>query len=100
MTITGRVLKAPQVVYTNKARAIINNGFWTLQNKKFVDAKSLPKWSYLNPQAYPTNRDFRKYDLEPFTRNLKNCGLGVGSPSLPDGFTADFSDEQSLGAAF
>ena len=100
MTITGRVLKAPQVVYANKAKAIINIGFSTLQNKKFVDAKSLPKWSYLKPQAYPTNRDFRKYDLEPFTRNLKNCGLGVGSPSPPDGFTADFSDEQSLGTAF
>ena len=100
MTITGRVLKAPQVVYTNKARAINNNGFWTLQNKKFVDAKSLPNWVYLKPQAYPTNRDFRKYDLEPPTRNLKNCGLGVGSPSPPDRLTADLSDEQSLGTAF
>ena len=95
MKVDARILNPPQVVYSNKAQAVVSNGGWNLRNMKFLNGRTLPKWSILRPKDHPAITDVNK-----LMENLRKCGMLVKSPSPLAGFATEFNDEGSLRKTF
>ena len=47
LTVEGRILPQPKVVYKGNVSARVAFGSWNLADIEFMSAKPLPKWSYL-----------------------------------------------------
>jgi eukaryotic translation initiation factor 2C len=47
ITIPGRILNPPNVVYKNKITAITRNGGWNMAKIQFNNGATLPPWTYL-----------------------------------------------------
>ncbi|MCJ1312052.1 hypothetical protein MMC25_005726 [Agyrium rufum] len=87
ITVPGRVLEGPRVKY----RATLVNardGGWNMNQIKFNNSMSLPKWGYLAvrcqglraPSYSPTTL---APTIQSFIAELKNCGLNAAAGGAP-----------------
>ncbi|XP_037081791.1 protein argonaute-2-like [Pollicipes pollicipes] len=71
--VTGRVLPAPVLLYSDKRTETPRDGVWSLQAKRFLDARSLNNWVVLN---YDPRTQTEK--VLNFVRGLREAGGQVG----------------------
>lgn len=81
LTVHGRKLKAPQVLYNGKFRDP-HDAEWNMINLNFYNAKPVLTWSYLCVGGATLSQK----SIGQFTHALALCGMGKTAPSPPTGF--------------
>ncbi|OJD35326.1 rna interference and silencing protein [Diplodia corticola] len=105
ITVQGRILNEPKVVYKQNKPAKMQGGSWNLLNVQFhTPGTALKKWSYLliSMPGYPDT--LREGDLQPLIANfhntLKQTGVPVDAPMPGKLLRIRDQDDPELDAMF
>ncbi|KAF4120452.1 PAZ domain [Geosmithia morbida] len=108
ITVPGRVLNGPRVVYKQKKQAHVANGSWNMVPRDsaklmFDTAGSLSKWSCLYidmPSMYPSARRFNSQELgqlvSSFHGVLRDTGMAAAPPLPPQRVELSGTDDEQL----
>ncbi|KAJ5140799.1 hypothetical protein N7448_004207 [Penicillium atrosanguineum] len=87
ITVQGRVLAAPQVMYGGQKAIRAMFGGWNMKSIKFAMPAALQKWSWLcfdtpNSQRYGIRDEELDAGLRNLTKSLQEMGVATNSPLL------------------
>ncbi|KAJ6134543.1 hypothetical protein N7523_000865 [Penicillium sp. IBT 18751x] len=85
ITVQGRVLAAPQVMYGGQKAIQAMFGGWNMKSIKFAKPATLQKWSWLyfdrpNSQLYGIRDEELKAGLTNLTKSLQEMGVAANPP--------------------
>ncbi|GME64841.1 Argonaute/Dicer protein PAZ [Neofusicoccum parvum] len=105
ITVSGRILNEPKVLYKQNKSAQLRGGSWNLLKLQFyASGTPLKKWSYLllSMPGYPDT--VREGDLQPlmanFTKALQETGAPVDAPMAGKRLQIRDEDDPQLDAMF
>ncbi|KAK0647518.1 Protein argonaute-2 [Lasiodiplodia hormozganensis] len=105
ITVQGRILNEPKVVYKQNKPAQMRGGSWNLLDVQFhTPGTALKKWSWLllSMPGYPDNTSVA--DLQPlitnFYKTLQKTGVPVDAPMPGKGLYIQGEDDPQLDAMF
>lgn len=88
ITVQGRVLTAPQIMYGGEKMIQAMYGGWNMKSIKFSRPATLNKWTWLcldSPsQRYPIRYDELDAGLRNLTKSLRDMGINANPPSRED----------------
>jgi eukaryotic translation initiation factor 2C len=92
ITVPGRILQPPSVLYFGKKPILVgNNGAWNMKNTKYSVSAQLPKWTFLKisyasePEDNPLAGDVLQQRLREFLAILKDSGMRIAPHGPKDG---------------
>ena len=81
LTVNGRILAPPKVIYANKKIAETQNGSWNMKNIQFSEPVAVTLWSYVRFNVgYRRDDHLFRDDIAVFQKTLGECGLGISAP--------------------
>ncbi|KAI9796921.1 MAG: hypothetical protein M1825_006285 [Sarcosagium campestre] len=86
ITVPGRILQPPSVLYGAKKSVNPSDGSWNMVNQKFSVPSALKKWSYCKIQpvgardSIPPHTSLRDL-VQEFAGMMKSCGMQVDPPT-------------------
>jgi len=85
ITVTGRVLPPPAVIYQDAGRIVeLREGIWNLAQNKFASTSHLRRWSWLNIyDKFHKNINTASRWIDGFRNALKNVGVTSDDPIKP-----------------
>lgn len=90
LTVKGRILSAPKVMYAGKA-ADSSPGRWDIAGKTFSDCKTLRNWSFLS-LAGPSRDEDTISAVVQFQKAIATYGLGEDKPEPRNGYCVSLQD--------
>lgn len=93
ITVPGRILSTPSLVYRNRKQVTPISASWNMMNHQFNKANPVSNWSMLRLVLQPNRRESRQENpqqIRIFRDMLQKCGLNLGQSQ---DFTANLSSD-------
>ncbi|KAE8423091.1 Piwi-domain-containing protein [Aspergillus pseudocaelatus] len=102
MTVPGRVLPGPSIVYRHGKEAGVRSGAWNLLGLRFQESTKLAGWTYLyfpgtsDPGWYRQDQQSMEGALSNLYARMKNAGMNIPPPRLPGIRVSPSRDDDGL----